>query len=48
MPEPYTYHWPNNMALFCSGAERLGLAEATQRHGADLVVSDMTEPGGQR
>ncbi len=43
MLEPRTCLLPNITALFCIGIERLGLAEALQRHGADIVVSDRTE-----
>jgi hypothetical protein len=48
MPEPRTCHLPHIPALFCIGVDRLGLAEALQRHGADIVVSDITELGGRR
>ena len=45
MHEPRTYHLPNMTALFCIGVDRLGQAEALQRHGADIVISDITGLG---
>jgi hypothetical protein len=48
MPEPRTCHLPNSKTLACIGVDGLGLAEALQRHYPDLVVSDITELGGQR
>ena len=48
MPEPLTCYLPNITALFCIGVDRFGQAEALQQHGADIVVSDMTELGGWR
>ena len=39
MPEPLTCHLPNITALFCIGIDR---------HGAAIVVSDMTKLGGRR
>jgi len=48
MPELYTYHLPNITALFSIGVGRFGLAEALQHHGADIVVSNMTELEGRR
>jgi hypothetical protein len=48
MPEPRTCHLPNITALFCIGVDLLGLVEALQRHGANIVVSNMTELGGWR
>ncbi len=38
MPEARTYHLPKNTALFCIGIDRPG---------ANIVVSDMRELGGQ-
>ena len=43
MLEPRTCHLPNSTVLFRIGVDRLGQAEALQRHG-----TDMTQPGGQR
>ena len=34
--------------LFYKGVEYLGQAKALERHGTDIVVSDITELGGQR
>jgi hypothetical protein len=34
--------------LFYMGVEYLGQAKALERHGTDIVVSDITELGGQR
>ncbi len=48
MPEPRTCHLPNMTALFCIGVDHLGQTEALQRHGAEIVVSAMTELGGRR
>ena len=48
MPEPRTCHLPNSTALFCTGVDGFGLAEALQRRRADIVFSDMTELGGRR
>ncbi len=48
MPEPRTYHWPNNTPLACIGIERPGLARAIKYHDTDFVVSDITELEGQR
>jgi hypothetical protein len=48
MSELRTCYLPNITALCCIGVDRLGLAEVLQRHGADIVVSDMTELGGRR
>jgi len=48
MPEPRTCHLPNNTALFCIGVNGPGQVEALQRHGADIVFSNMTELGGRR
>jgi hypothetical protein len=48
MPEPRTCHLPNSTALFCIGVDGLGQAKALQRHGADIVFSNMAELGGQR
>jgi hypothetical protein len=48
MPKPRTYHLPNSTSLFRFGVDRLGQAEALQRHGADNVVSDLTLLGGRR
>jgi hypothetical protein len=39
---------PNITALFCIGVERLGLAEALQRHGTHIVVRSITELEGRR
>ena len=47
MLEPRTCHLQNITALFCTGVDRLGLAEMLQLHGADIVVSGMTELGGR-
>jgi hypothetical protein len=48
MPELRTCHLPNVTALFCIGFDRTGLAKGLQRHGAHIVVSDITELGGLR
>jgi hypothetical protein len=48
MPEARTCHLPNITALFCIGVESLSRAKAMQRHGADIVVSDMAELGARR
>ena len=48
MPEPRSCHLPNSTVLFCTGVDSLGQAEALQRHGADIVFSNMTELGGRR
>ncbi len=48
MPEPRSCHLPNSTVLFCTGVDGLGQAEALQRHGADIVFSNMTELGGRR
>jgi hypothetical protein len=48
MPEPLTCHLPSMTALFCTGVDRLDQTEELQRHGADIVVSDMTELGVRR
>ena len=34
--------------LFYMGVEYLGQAKALERHGTDIVVSDITKLGGQR
>ena len=47
MPEPHTYHVPNSTAHLCTGIDHHGLAEALTYHGADIVVSDVTKPGGR-
>jgi hypothetical protein len=39
MSEACTCHLPNNTALFCIGIDR---------HGAKIVVTNMTELGGER
>jgi len=39
MPEARTCHLPNSTALFCIGIDR---------HGAEIVVTDMTKLGGGR
>ena len=39
MPEARTCHLQNSTALFCIGIER---------HGAEIVVTDMAEHGGGR
>jgi len=46
MFEPRTCHLINFTALFCIGIDRLGLAVTRQRHGADIVVSNLTKLGG--
>ncbi len=43
MSQLHTCHVPTITVLFCRD-----LAEALQRHGADLVVPTMTGLGGQR
>ena len=48
MLEASTCYLPNRTALFCSGVESLGRARVMQRHGADVVASDMTELGARR
>jgi hypothetical protein len=48
MSEPRTCYLPHMTALFCTGVERLGLVKALQRHGPDIVVSDMTGLEGRR
>lgn len=48
MPEPRTYHLPNNATLACIGIEHPGLAKAIKYHDTDFVVSDITELEGQR
>ena len=48
MPEPRTCYLPHSTALICIGVDRLDQPEALRRHNADIVVSDMTELGGQR
>jgi hypothetical protein len=48
MSEPRTCHLANIMALFFIDVDRLGQAETLQLHGADVVVSGMTELGGRR
>jgi hypothetical protein len=39
---------PNITTLYCIGIDGFGLAEVLQRHGADIVVSDIIELGGRR
>jgi hypothetical protein len=39
MSEAGTCHLPNSTALFCIGIDC---------HGAEIVVTDMTAPGGRR
>ena len=46
MSKPHTCHLPDITALFCIGLERLGLVEALPCHGTAIVVSAMTELGG--
>ena len=48
MPEPRTYHLPNNTAPACIGIERADLARAIKYHDTDLVVSDITELEAER
>ncbi len=48
MPEPRTCHLPHSTALVCIGVDRPGQPEALQHHRADIVISNMTELGGQR
>ena len=48
MPEPRTCHLPQSTAPVCIGVDRLSQPEALQRRGADIVVSSITELGGQR
>ena len=48
MPEPRTCHLPNSTALSYIGVDGLGQAEALQRHGADIVFSNMTKQGDWR
>ncbi len=48
MAEPRTCPLPSMTALFCTGVDCPGQAEELQRHGADIVVSNITELGGRR
>ena len=48
MPEPRTCHLPNNTSPVWIGIEYLDQARANEGHSTDIVVSDMTEPGGRR
>ena len=48
MAEPRTCPLPSMTALFCTGVDCSGQAEGLQRHGADIVVSNITELGGRR
>jgi hypothetical protein len=48
MFESRTCHLAKITVLLCIGVDRLGLAEMLQLHGADVVVSGMTELGGRR
>ncbi len=48
MAEPRTCPLPSMTALFCTGVDCPGQAEGLQRHGADIVVSDITGLGGRR
>ena len=46
MPRPLTCYSSNCTALFCVSVDGLDQAEELQRHGANIVFSDMTELGG--
>jgi hypothetical protein len=48
MSELRTCYLPNVTALCRIGVDHLDLYEALQRHGAEIVVSDMTELRGWR
>ncbi len=48
MLAPRTCHLPTSTTLVRIDVDRLGLAGALQCHSADIVVSDMIEPGGRR
>ena len=48
MAETRTCPLPSMTALFCTGVDCPGQAEDMQRHGADIVVSDITGLGGRR
>jgi hypothetical protein len=48
MSEPRTCHLANITALFCIGDDRFRWAGTLQIHGAEVVVSSMTELGGRR
>ena len=48
MAEPRTCPLPSMMALFCTGVDCPGQAEGLQRHGADIVVSNITGLEGRR